>query len=199
MSRLTLMRNVALYTLIFYTIVVVYGQVAMFRETLQKQEILYVVATNEYEQHRCRDTQTTTTNRLFMVECHRLGLILEQTPVARTLTLTLNRWEGVMNEWLSGLLVAMHHVVMHYAYRIIFLLTSLCVCLQVYQHYLLTWSGDTANAYRRDYDRLRSELTEQHLVNTRHHHHQQENPIYNEKHMDRIAKPIPGYRAWWCK
>jgi hypothetical protein len=179
-------------------LVLVGGEMSEIHTVWQRQETEYAAVTNEYTQHRCRDTQMTTTNRLIMAECHRLGLILETTPLMRTRTLVLHRWESAVRALAASLAQLALQVATNYVYRLIFLATSLVLASYVYQYYCIVWrSAADGNAYRNEYDRLRAEATESYIDKRR--QESAYNPIYSAKHRRRIARPLEGYSAWWCK
>lgn len=114
----------------------------------QTQE--YQAALHEYEQHRCRDTLATTTNRLIMTECQRLGAIVQTPPLSRTL---VQFWYRVCEAYRHTTIRVAHS----YVYKAIVFFTSLSVLYHAYRFYRVAYCrGDGVDA-------LRARLTDDYL------------------------------------
>ncbi len=111
----------------------------------------YQAALREYEQHRCRDTLTTTTNRLIMNECRRLDAIVQVTPLSRTLAQLWYR----LCEWYRHATLSVAH---SYVYKAIVFFTSLALLFHTYRFYRVAYCSTGANI-----DALRARLTDDYL------------------------------------
>ena len=117
----------------------------------------------EYRQHRCRDTQHTTTNRMIMAECHRLDLLLQTTVMERTLAYTTNRWVQRVGRWNECLRYALAVLVYDTAYNVIFLVASLAMCLYNYQYWRDGRVARIGTDARRHQDAIRARVTDDYL------------------------------------
>lgn len=115
----------------------------------QTQE--YQAAMHEYEQHRCRDTLTTTTNRLILAECQRLGAIIQVPPLSRTLTQLWYRTQ----ELVRRLTLRVAH---SYVYKVIVFFTSLAVCYHAFRFYRVAYCHGATGA-----DAFRARMTDDYL------------------------------------